>query len=67
LPNIGNSIAGIICNDGLIELVAAAPKLKSAFADPLAATVTSIGFSSGVWPSLQAMTVYLPGGTPLIS
>src|SRR6185369_16221531 len=68
LPNIGNSIAGIICNDdGAVEAVAGAPpKLKSAFAEPLAVTVTSMVFSAAP-PSRHATTVYLPGGTPLIS
>jgi hypothetical protein len=67
LCNDGSSSAGIICNDGFVELVAA-PNEKSAFALPFAGTVTCIVFSSPFAPpSLHATTVYVPGGTPLIS
>src|ERR1043165_9054335 len=64
----GISSAGIICNDVLSDVVAA-PNEKSAFALPLAVTVTSCGGASVPFapPSCQAMTVYLPGGKPLIS
>src|SRR5215217_6604332 len=58
LLSIGNSIAGIICNDGVVDDVAALPNAKSALALPFADTVTCIVFSSPVAPpSLHATTV----------
>ena len=55
----GISSAGIIVNDGLVDVVAApSPKAKSAFAEPFAATVTCIVFSVPFAPpSFQATTV----------
>src|SRR2546423_13421086 len=66
LCKAGNAIASITGQE-LGWPIADAPNAKSAFAAPLAGTVTSI-FCSVPFapPSCQATTVYLPAGTPLI-
>src|SRR5205823_13146829 len=68
LPIIGTSIADTNRSElGWPRNAAEAPNAKSAVAEPLAGTVTSIVFSVPLAPpSCQATTVYLPGGTPLI-